>query len=170
MALVASASDLRYSSSATQVRITTNESALEEVRAHLMRCDSHFLPALSERVDIPAYAAKIRANALTIEAWDGSELIGLAAAYIDTINASCFLTSISVLPDLGGRGIATALLEALVSQLRCLNVESVTLEVSKRSATALALYRKLRFKQVGERGTLAVMQLRYKCGELPRGA
>ena len=149
------------------MRITANESALEEILDHLERCDSQFLPALSERVDILSYAAKIRANALTFEAWDGSELVGLVAAYVDRINASCFITSVSVLRGWGRRGIATALLEALVSQTRSLNIETVTLEVSKRSA-ALALYRKLRFEQVAERDDLAVMQLRYARGELPR--
>lgn len=150
------------------MRITINASARDDVRTHLSRCDSQFLPPLSERVDVAAYATKIRANALTIEAWAGTELVGLVAAYIDALHASCFVTSVSVLADWGGRGIATALLEELVSQTERSRVKSVTLEVSKRSATALALYRKFGFEHVGEHGDLAVMQLKRMRGEHPR--
>jgi len=125
---------------------------------HLSRCDSHFKPPLSARIHIPTYAAKIRHKAMTVEAWEGAELIGLIAAYIDDTKRACYLTSISVLLDWNGRGVATALLAELMSCAVQANVESVTLEVSKENPAALSLYRKFGFEHVGERGDVAVLK------------
>ena len=50
-------------------------------RAHLAHCDAHFVPPLSGRVDIDAYAAKIADQAERFEAWAGGRSSGLVAAY-----------------------------------------------------------------------------------------
>ena len=72
---------------------------------------------------------------------------------------SCYVTSVSVLPEWSGRGIAAALLAELMECAAETKVESVTLEVSKQSSAALALYRRFGFEQIDERDDVAVMEL-----------
>ena len=81
---------------------------------HLLRCDARFTPPLSTRVDIAAYAKKIRDEAWTFEAWDRRGLAGLVAAYVDPGKRSCDITDVSVLAEHCGKGVATRLVGALV--------------------------------------------------------
>jgi len=86
--------------------------ALEaDIAEHLSRCDANFVPPLSGRVDISAYARKIESQAIRFEAWSGSLLVGLVAAYCnDEENAIAYITSVSVLREWMSMGIAARLM------------------------------------------------------------
>jgi ribosomal-protein-alanine N-acetyltransferase len=59
--------------------------------------------------------------------------------------------TIAVSPRWRGRGVATELTETLLRRLYADRVGAVFLEVDAGNVPALALYRRLRFRQVGER-------------------
>ncbi len=59
--------------------------------------------------------------------------------------------TVAVSPHWRGRGVATELTEALLRRLYADRVAAVFLEVDAGNVPALALYRRLRFRQVGER-------------------
>ena len=61
------------------------------------------------------------------------------------------MMNIAVHPDFRRRGIAEALVTALVAELKPLESLSLTLEVRASNAPAQALYEKLGFAQVGRR-------------------
>ena len=112
--------------------------------AHLLRrCDAGFVPALSTRVDIDAYANKITANAARFEAWHGGELVALLAAYCnDKANGVAYITSVSVAPEWARRGIADALLSDCKRHARAAGMRELALEVDGANTAALQLYRK----------------------------
>ncbi len=62
-----------------------------------------------------------------------------------------YITNVAVLPEMRGGGIATALLKALLDYAKEKGLEFVTLEVRKSNIPAINLYKKLDFRQVGER-------------------
>ncbi|MBF0163893.1 MAG: GNAT family N-acetyltransferase [Magnetococcales bacterium] len=127
----------------------------EEIRRHLSACDDRFIPPLSPRVAIPAYAEKLRAHAMTVEAWDGARLVGLVAIYWNDIRG--YITNVSVEAGWAGRGVGSALLAEVVTQARRRGVASIELEVGAGSEPALRLYRSAGFVATGAAGGAAGM-------------
>lgn len=123
------------------VTYRTQAANIQNVSEHLKRCDSTFIPMLSSRLDIDDYSIKILKNAKTFEAWIDDELIGLVAAYCnssDQLNA--YITSVSVLPDWQGKGLAAQLLTNCIVSVRNLGFEKIDLEVNAANKAAMALY------------------------------
>lgn len=106
---------------------------------HLTKCSSDFVPCLSGRTDIREYARKIAERAVRFEAWD-FELVGLIAAYLDFSAHSAFITNVSVLRSYRNRGIASSLLNRLLSHCRGDGIHRICLEVDTRNTGALAFY------------------------------
>lgn len=125
------------------VELMRNRAGAAQVAAHLRACDGAFVPPLSERVDLDAYATKIVQHAERFEAWSGQDLTGLVAAYCnDPERQAAFVTSVSVLPPWHGRGVASRLLDACVEFVREIGVERIELVVDTHNEAATRLYRK----------------------------
>jgi ribosomal protein S18 acetylase RimI-like enzyme len=122
----------------------------DEILAHLQACDAQYLPSLSSRVDLAAYAGKLSQHATTFEAWDGPLLAGLVAAYLnDQRGRGGFVTSVSVVPGHARTGIASTLMDTCLAEARLLRMQELALEVSRASPQAIGLYRKLGFVESG---------------------
>jgi len=131
-----------------------------QIAAHLAACDADFVPPLSRRVDIAAYADKLVGHAVRFEAWEGGRLVGLVAAYCnDPDGCRAFVTSVSVLRGWAGRGIAVALMERCLSHARRLGFRRVALEVDAANGPARRLYEKLGFT-VAQGGPPALLFVR----------
>jgi 2-polyprenyl-3-methyl-5-hydroxy-6-metoxy-1,4-benzoquinol methylase len=92
-----------------------------------------------------------------------SELISLVAAYCNAPDkGTAFITTVSVLPDWLGRGIASQLIKNCVGHVRGLGFARIKLEVDGGNVPALALYRKLGFANVGVSGLPTVMTMGLK--------
>ena len=123
--------------------VQRNESSVTAIADHLRACDDSFVPPLGSRVEIDDYAAKIVARAERFEAWSGSCLVGLLAAYCnDPARKVAFVTSVSVLPGWQGQGVASRLLRACVEHARQGRLERIELEVDPRNSAATLLYQK----------------------------
>jgi ribosomal protein S18 acetylase RimI-like enzyme len=130
------------------------------IRAHLAQCSNSFVPALHERVDLDAYAQKIAGRAVSFEAWDGTELVGLVAAYLNDLESRvAFVTNVSVFPKHQGQGLARQLLGACIEEARARGFATVRLEVSPEAAPALALYERAGFVEIGRSANGLTMQL-----------
>ena len=128
---------------AAALQIDRNRAEVAQVAAHLAGCDAQFIPPLSARVDLGAYAERIVRHAERFEAWSGQQLTGLVAAYCnDEQRRRAFITSVSVLPAWQGHGIAARLLSECVQFARSAGFESIELEVHAANDAALGLYRK----------------------------
>jgi len=135
-----------------------NQSIAAEIAAHLLRADDSFEPSLSSRVDIQAYAQKLQHRAVRFEAWLGEELVGLVASYCNrTDEGKAFVSSVSVLPQCQGQGIAVRLMQQCIEHVRGLGFREMELEVGQRSQPAILLYQKLGFNILRRSGSTLTM-------------
>lgn len=135
-----------------------NRSSATEITDHLLRVDAGFEPTLSSRVDIPAYAQKLHDRGVRFEAWMGAQLVGLVASYCNQPDGGkAFVTSVSVWPECQGQGIAGRLMRQCIEHVRGLGFGQMELEVDQRSLPAVALYQKLGFNMLCEKGSMLTM-------------
>lgn len=131
-----------------------------EIALHLALCDSDFVPPLSSRIDIKEYAHKIFTNATRFEAWAGAVLVGLVAMYCnDSSHRLAYITSVSVLPESQGNGIASQLMERCIAFVGDLGFESVELEVDSENSKAVHMYEKHGFLARRSGGACLVLGL-----------
>src|SRR5437763_6761786 len=116
-----------------------------DVHAHLARCDADFTPPLSARLDLGDYAAKLVKRAARFEAWDEGRLVGLVAAYVTPGAPEAFISHVSVVSELRGRGVAAALVGDCIDRARRSGAATLTLEVATADRAAGRLYEKLGF-------------------------
>ncbi|MDA8106810.1 MAG: GNAT family N-acetyltransferase [Nitrospiraceae bacterium] len=127
-----------------QYRLNTASSA--EIAEHLLRCDAHFVPPLSGRVEIDNYARKIANKATRFEAWSGDKLLGLIAAYCnDRDSRIAYITSVSILQDYVGKGISNRLMNQCVEYAKAADMRQISLEVAVNNKPAIKLYEKSGF-------------------------
>ena len=142
---------------------TASESEIEE---HLLRCNMSFSPPLSSRVEIKGYAYKIHKNAIRFEAWIDEVLVGLVAVYCnDRRGLAAFITSVSVLPERTGQGIAACLVKDCIEYVRSLGMKQISLEVAVDNEPAIRLYKKFDFIAKKTSEPIVSMNLHVKNGE-----
>jgi len=141
------------------VKLRTKTASEREILNHLSECSNSFSSPLSNRVNLISYAKKIFEKAITFEAWDEDNLVGLIAAYFnDSKRPIGYITHVSVLPEFEGTGIGSQLL------LNCINYAvqqdycEIRLEVNKLDIKAINLYKKHKFAQGDERDNNIIMR------------
>lgn len=146
-----------------KIAVSVNQASVAEIIAHLLRADTSFEPSLSSRVDIHAYAQKLQDRAVRFEAWLGEELVGLVASYCNQSDkAKAFVTSVSILRQYQGQGIADRLMRQCIEHVRGIEFRQLELEVDQRSLTAVGLYQKLGFNTLRRDGTTLTMVMTLK--------
>lgn len=124
----------------------SNQAGVAEIAAHLSRCDTGFVPPLSDRVQLDEYARKLADRALRLEAWADGTLVGLVAVYCNTRNTGlAFLTNVSVVSEWRGQGIATHLIGQCIDHIKALGMGRIHLEVGSNNASAIRLYEQCGF-------------------------
>jgi len=118
----------------------------ENIKQHLIRCSSIFIPPLDSYVDINNYSKKIYNNAVLFSEFSSSgELIGLVAAYDNTVERSGWITNVSVDPDHLRKGIANKLLKECYKYFETKKYFSILLEVFLDNEKAIKVYTKQGF-------------------------
>lgn len=126
--------------------LLVNQASAAELAEHFDRCDTRFIPRLSERVDITDYAQKIATNAMRFEAWSGDVLVGLVAVYCnDKVTLSAYITSVSVLQEWAGEGVAVRLLDRCIAHAKAVGLRQIGLQVGLDNVRARSLYAKIGF-------------------------
>lgn len=134
-----------------EFRLNTATSVV--IAAHLVACDHDFVPPLSTRVEIGGYADKIARRASRFEAWSTGRLVGLVAAYLDDKQDSvAFVTTVSVIGDFHGRGIASMLIDQCIESALKKGFNGVALEVDVGNSAGISLYASKGFAAAGTRG------------------
>jgi len=124
----------------------SNTASAAQIAEHLSRCDADFVPRLSARVDIGDYARKIASRAMQFEAWSDGTLVGLIAAYCDDQEKRiAYITSVSVLKEWMGKGIAARLVSHCVAHAKVSGMRQISLEVASDNTLAIKLYKRSGF-------------------------
>ena len=89
------------------------------------------------------------ALSLWLVAVDGERVAGYVGS--QTVMDESDMMNVAVHPDYRKQGIATALILGLVEELRKRGSRSLTLEVRASNETAISVYSKLDFQEVGRR-------------------
>ena len=144
----------------SNIKYAENTAGEIQVRTHLENCDTNFVPRLSNKVNIAEYAKKINTNAITFEAWQNDELIGLIAAYFNNKeNKSGFITTVSTIKQYEGMGIGSRLIKMCIDYAKSNDYRSILLEVNKENNTAIQLYNKYGFVKTEQTGESLLMKL-----------
>jgi ribosomal protein S18 acetylase RimI-like enzyme len=139
-------------------KYANNTAATGQIIAHLEQASELFVPPLRQRVHIADYGKKIAENCVTFEAWEGTYLVGLIAAYFnDTKRITGFITSVSVLKEYVGRGVGHQLLEQCIDYARELEFREIKLEVFNKNNNAILFYQRAGFEEVDTRDDLLIM-------------
>lgn len=148
------------------VEYLLNKATKAEIAEHLSRCDAAFVPSLSGRVEITDYARKIASKAARFEAWSGGTLVGLVVAYCnDQEKRIAYITSVSVLREWTGKGIAVNLMKQCIEHAETSGMRQISLEVANDNMPAIKLYEKSGFIVGKVSDAFVTMNLYLKSGE-----
>lgn len=144
----------------SQLSITykRNTATVEQVLAHLEKCNDNFVPSLDKKVELKPYAEKITKYAIKFEAWIADELAGLVAAYFNDENKSTFITNVSTTKQYSGNGIASQLMKECISFAKHKDFKEINLQVSQSNISAIGLYSKFGFKKINVENGEITMQ------------
>ena len=130
----------------TALQYRVNQAGVAQITAHLLQCDTDFVPQLSNRVDISAYAQKVADKAARFEAWRDNVLLGLVAMYSDDqATRRAYITSVSVLRAWKRQGIGERLIRDGMAHARQAGMVKMSLEVGNCNGAAIHLYKKFGF-------------------------
>jgi len=139
---------------------------VNEIEEHLRQADEDFVPPLSGRVEIAAYASKLAAKAVRFEAWASGRLVGLIAVYCnDPASETAYVSSVSVSKEWMGRGIASTLVSKCIEHVVHSRMRRIRLEVSLDNEPALRLYERHGFSLVAQEMRSATLELDLSGGE-----
>lgn len=142
------------------IRFSRDETNADDLARHLKACDRAFMPPLSERLDIVEYAVRLATNAIRFEAWSSNELTGLIAVYCNAADGrKAFITSVSVLSQQQGKGIAADLLDRCIVYVQKLGFHRIELEVNSGNRAAIALYERFGFVSTQMTDNLTTMTI-----------
>lgn len=145
------------------IEFGSNKATEAQIAEHLSHCDADFVPRLSSRVEMAEYARKIAEKAMLFEAWSGDKLVGLVAAYCnDREQRIAYITSVSVLREWTGKGIAASLMQQCIEHAKTSGMRQISLEVAGNNAPAIKLYEKSGFVAGKTNGPFVIMELNLK--------
>ena len=137
-----------------------NTAGLGDILTHLIKCDKHFVPPLSEKIDIKSYSQKLKNNATLFEAWSGSFLVGFVAVYINNHEEkSAFISNVSIEDAYKRKGISSELMQRCIAFVRQKEFVRIILEVNENNEAAVGLYIKFGFSLLSRKNNSIFMQL-----------
>ena len=128
------------------IKYKINNSSIEDIVQHLNKCSKFFIPELKTYVNISEYSNKIFNKSVRFEAYDGDDLIGLLALYINEDDKSTFITNLSVDINYQRTGVSKKLLENCKNFNTHQKYDFILLEVFKNNINAINFYKKNNFK------------------------
>jgi ribosomal protein S18 acetylase RimI-like enzyme len=128
------------------IEFLLNKASAVQIADHLLCCNTDFVPPLRGRVEIRDYSEKIANKAIRFEAWSRGTLVGLVAGYCnDEEQLIAYITSVSVLREWTGKGIAAKLIDQCNEYAKTAGMWRISLEVAADNAPAIKLYEKCGF-------------------------
>lgn len=133
------------------------EGDVKRVEKMLSRLDGFYIPSISSMVLISDYAKKLVELAQVVIPMVNGQDSGILAFYMNDINSkTAFITSIGLLPEYHGKGLAFMMLEFLESECKKNKFKYLQLEVHHTNTSAIELYKKFGF-EAGEDKDLFIL-------------
>lgn len=128
-------------------KLIKNNSTINDVYKHLMRCDRDFIPNLSSYVDINLYSKKLFSKAERFEIWQNNTLFGLLAAYINKNEKYIYISNLSLEKEIRGKDLGVKLLNKMIRDLKKEYpiIRFIRLEVRQENTVAIKFYKKMGF-------------------------
>ncbi|MBL7799325.1 MAG: GNAT family N-acetyltransferase [Chitinophagales bacterium] len=139
------------------IQYTQNVGDVNQYRNHFAQCEASFISALTTRVNIEEYCAKLVEKAVNFEAWEENQLVGMVNAYFNVATETAYITNVSVVVGHQGKGIASILLDKCIKFAAEKQLKSVSLEVASTNTKAQALYKKYGFSVSGSKEDYFIM-------------
>ena len=139
-----------------QIVYKLNTASKDIILTHLNHCNYQFVPALSTRVALEAYAKKMADYSILFEAWFDEKLIGMVAMYLNE-NKQGYITNVSVYNEYSGNGIAKQIFVNLMEYTKANNISEIKLEVSAINIAAINLYKNFGFESIEEKNNQILM-------------
>ena len=139
-----------------QIVYKLNTASKDIILTHLNHCNNQFVPALSTRVALEAYAKKMADYSILFEAWFDEKLIGMVAMYLNE-NKQGYITNVSVYNEYSGNGIAKQIFVNLMEYTKANNISEIKLEVSAINIAAINLYKNFGFESIEEKNNQILM-------------
>ena len=133
-----------------------NTASEDSVLTHLNHCNNQFVPSLSTRVSLKAYAKKLTNYALLFEGWSNEKLIGMVAMYLNEQKQG-YITNVSVYSEYSGKGIAKEIFANLIEFAKANKISEIKLEVSIFNNPAISLYKNFGFEILEEKNNQIIM-------------
>ncbi|HZW12298.1 MAG TPA: GNAT family N-acetyltransferase [Noviherbaspirillum sp.] len=134
-------------------------SLASEITSLLTQLDRDFYPAVSSRVVIPVYAEKLARDAMIFSVHDKGRMVAFIAVYCNDMDSrSAFTPMVAVAGEYRSNGVASSLIETAVRYVRKRGFKSFKLDVHNTNMKAIAMYQRLGFGVIGEKGDSLVME------------
>lgn len=131
-------------------QIRHNTVTEEELKDYLQKNFYQFHDSFSEMCLKTNYSHKLFVNALTFEIWDDSLLAGLVCAYLNYESKIVYIPYVCISKDYSGMGLASTLFDFLEEYCRERLFEKISLEVRGDNYSAISLYYKKGFSNLGK--------------------
>lgn len=144
-----------------------NFEKLEEktIFEHLKKCDKNFIPPLSHRICLQEYSKKLADKATIVCAKNSDRIVGMIATYINPNEKSGFISNVSIEKPYVGRGIASILMNKLITYSIEINLNKLILEVHCENSNAMRLYKKFNFTPEKQINDIILMQKNIRRNE-----
>jgi ribosomal protein S18 acetylase RimI-like enzyme len=134
----------------SNIEYRVNTAQFDHIVEHLNISAPGFIPPLDTYINIEQYAKKIRANAVTFEAWHENKLVGLAAVYYNDMDSKIgFCTNLSILKNYQRISIGSRLINDAINYGIEHGFTKLNLEAKIVNEKAIGFYEKTGFVQVG---------------------
>ena len=137
--------------------ISTTPLSFTEFSDFVIASVDWFIPSLHELSDLNGWILKMYLNGSMFYSKSESEITGLVVTYYNTSKNFVYIPYICVHLDYQGHGIASQLIDYVVSQLAS-HVYGIYLEVRRGNKGAVRLYKKLGFCEFEDRGVKYLMK------------
>lgn len=128
--------------------------------------DNEFEPALSARIHLVEYAAKMAAKATLVSARQDGQLVGIAAVYCnDLSDRIAYVTYLGILPSLRCNGLGTKLMTQVMGAAHAQGMQWVELQTDAGRDASLRFYLRLGFEVISKSvryGGFAAFRLRAR--------
>jgi ribosomal protein S18 acetylase RimI-like enzyme len=130
-----------------------------ELEALLLKINFQFNPALSQSNNLQTFAAKLYEKAHLILASENGVIIGLCAYYDNHLTRSnAFLSLLFVDANYQDQGLASNLLNSMITNLKMDHFKFVLLEVNVANNKAIKLYKTFGFEKISKVGAILTME------------